>query len=242
MAESVRVNFDAPIPIFPLPEVILLPHAVIPLQIFEPRYRQMVADCLEAAADSGEGGNHGQLAMAIHERAPRLGDDVEPPVLRPIVCVGQIVQHEEFGTGDHHILVQGICRARIVELGEPDAERLYRIAQLSPLEDVFHEPPSMPGVRQRLRDLLERPHLGHMGAASTVREWIDREDVPTHALLELVGFTMVNDEQVRYELLAEANPRERALLIQRELLDLDRLIGKASRQCFRDWPKGLSWN
>jgi Lon protease-like protein len=201
----------------------------------------MVADCLDAAS-SGDGGMNGQLAMAIYERSPLPIDDVEPPVLRPVVCVGQIVQHEQLGTGDHHILVQGICRARIVELGEPDDERLYRLAQLRPLEDVFHEPPPLPGVRERLRDLLGRPYLGHMCAADTVREWIDREDVPTHALLELVGFTMVNDEQVRYELLAEANPRQRAMLIQRELLDLDRLIGKASRQCYRDWPKGLSWN
>ena len=36
------------VPIFPLPEVVFFPETVLPLHVFEPRYRQMVADCLAA--------------------------------------------------------------------------------------------------------------------------------------------------------------------------------------------------
>ena len=42
MAEVISVNFSKPMPLFPLPEVVLLPHAIQPLHIFEPRYRLMV--------------------------------------------------------------------------------------------------------------------------------------------------------------------------------------------------------
>ncbi|NNF42788.1 MAG: hypothetical protein HKN62_07035, partial [Phycisphaerales bacterium] len=55
MAETILVNFRRSIPLFPLPETVLLPHALLPLHIFEARYRQMVRSCLDCA---------GQIAIA----------------------------------------------------------------------------------------------------------------------------------------------------------------------------------
>jgi hypothetical protein len=73
-------------------------------------------------------------------------------------------------------------------------------------------------------------------------EWLDREDVPTHALLELIGFAVVRDTELKYRLLAESDPLRRAAIIKGELIYLDRLVHRAERQDYVSWPRGMSWN
>ncbi len=243
MAEAIRVNFARPMPVFPLPDAVLLPHAIQPLHIFEPRYRQMINDCLDG---------NGQLALACFAGHPPQDGGVfweegksehaRLPSLRPAVCVGQIVQHEALPDGRHDILLQGLCRARIVEMIEPENGRRYRLAKLAPLEPLNRQPPAMAEIRQELRELLNGPRLSRMRSVETVMEWFDRQDVSTHALLELIGFALLKDSELKYRLLAEANPLRRAGMIKSELCNLDRLVGRAERQHYRSWPKGLSWN
>src|SRR5262245_57874837 len=97
----IRVNFGRPVPLFPLPSVPLLPHAIIPLLIFEERYKRMVEDMLEST---------GQMAMAVH--ASRAEEPEEShPQLRPGVCLGRILDYQRLGDGRFHIALQGVCRA-----------------------------------------------------------------------------------------------------------------------------------
>lgn len=234
MAELVHVDFAKPLPLFPLPDAVLLPHAVQPLHIFEPRYRQMVEDSVENKTRL--------IAMAVFK-----GDDWKleyegRPPLRPAVCIGLIVHHDELSDGRHNILLHGVCRAKISRIIEPDDDRLYRLAKLTPLEPVEQNPPALKTVRKTLRHLLENPRLSRMRSVETVMKWFEREDVSTHALLELIGFALVHNTELKYRLLAEADPMRRARLIKRQLTDLDHLVMQAERQAFRDWPKGMSWN
>jgi hypothetical protein len=232
MSETIQINFGRPAPLFPLPGAVLLPHAVQPLHIFEKRYRQMVNDCLDGA---------GQIAMASFAGHGR-GEAGQPAVLRQAVCVGQIIHHVPHRDGRHDILLQGICRARIIRVIEPEGDRLYRTAMLRPLEKLDEDPPRMPRERRQLRSLLRGPELKRMRGVDKLMEWFDHEGVPTHALLELIGFSLLSDGELRYRLLAEASPHQRAAIIREELLDLARLIRAADQQPFRDWPKHLSWN
>lgn len=242
MPETIALDFNRPMALFPLPGVVLLPHAVQALHIFEERYRQMIEHAL-ASVEDGNLLSADPIAMAsfaVTNSGKMVGAD-EPP-LRPAVCVGKIVQHQRLADGRHNVLLQGVCRARIRKLREPDAERLYRMALLEPLERVTEPPPNLPGVRSAIRSLLNGPRLGRLAAAPTVLEWIARKDVPTHALLELIGFTLIGDEGTRYRLLAEADARARAQLIQKELGHIDALVRKADQQAWKRWPKGMSWN
>lgn len=241
MAETISLDFGKPIPLFPLAGTILLPHAVQALHVFEPRYRQMVEHAL-AVIRSGNLLTAGPIALATF-RGPESQDAVQGhPPLRPAVCVGKIVQHQRTSGRRHNILLQGVCRARIRSMLEPDGERLYRMALLEPLERIVEPPPPLPGVRGAIRSLLSGPRLQRMNGVESVLEWIARKDVPTHALLELVGFTLISDDRLRYRLLAEPSPKRRALLIHQELTRIDRLVEKASEQDASRWPKGVSWN
>lgn len=233
MAEVIHVNFSRLIPLFPLPDTVLLPHAIQPLHIFEPRYRRMVTDALDEA---------GQIAMATFEGKDWKEDYEGLPPLRPAVCVGQIVHHDRLADGRYNILLHGVCRAKIDEIVEPDDERPYRLGKLHPLEPVEESPPPMSNVRSELRSMLDNPRLSRLRSTDTVIQWFDRDDVSTHALLELIGFALVHDSELKYKLLAEPNPYRRAQLIRRELESIDHLIRQADTQSYRSWPKGMSWN
>lgn len=234
MSETVRINFGQPVPLFPLAEAVLLPHAVLPLHIFEPRFQQMIATAMRTTR---------QVAMAMTmEHVAGAGAGNNSP-LRPAVCVGQIVQHEPLAGGRCNILLQGLCRARIVRVQKPENGRMFSIARLKPLEMVDEEPPPMPVVRTELQTLLKNPRLmTRLHGAQRVIEWFEQDEVSTHALLELIGFTLVKDIEMRYRLLAEPNPIRRAGIIKGELQHLDCLVRMAETQSFARWPKGVSWN
>ena len=71
--------------VFPLPSVVLFPHTVLPLHIFEPRYRDLVRDAL--ASDK---------VMALAQLEPGYeGSYAGRPRMRPMVCAGVIAWHEE---------------------------------------------------------------------------------------------------------------------------------------------------
>ncbi len=240
MAETISIDFNEPIALFPLSGAVLLPHAPQALHIFEPRYRQMIEDCLESV----EGGNlltAQPVAMAIPAGPEWEGPTVGTPPLRPAACVGKIVQHTRLPDGRHNLVLHGVCRGTIREILEPAPGRLYRLGTMAPLEQGS-KMPRLAATRRRLRQLLEGPRLSRMVSAGSIRQWIEREDVPTHALIELVSFALIKDDELRYRMLEESDPRRRARLLTLELAHLDRLVALADRQEFRDWPKGLSWN
>lgn len=235
MAEesSIQVNFAKPIPLFPLDSAVLLPQQVIPLNIFEPRYRQMVEHALDAA---------GQVALAVF-RGQRWKQEYHGrPPLRPAVCIGQIIQHEKLPDGRYTLLVQGVCRARIVEELPADAQRLYRSAILEPVGIDAEEEQKLYGVRERLTELLAEDPLSQLHHASRVVEHIRSDDIPTSVVLELVSFVLPTRRELRYRLLAEGDAGERADLLEHELLGIRNLMHRASAQHPENWPKGVSWN
>lgn len=236
MAEdsAITVNFSKPVPLFPLDSVVLLPQQVIPLHVFEPRYKQMVGRVLDGP---------GQFALATFAGDRWKQEYHGRPPLRPAVCLAQIVQHEAMLEGRFTIIVQGIARATIVEESPPTEGRLYREAILEPLGlDDPSNGSHLGEVRELLEELLEEGPLTHMAAARPVLQFIRDEDVPVSAMLELVSFSLLNGPDLMYRLLAEGDLDRRAGMILGELSHLESLIKRAEAQKRDDQPKGVSWN
>lgn len=230
---SIQVNFGRPMPLFPLDSVTLLPQQIAPFHIFEPRYRQMI----DAALDSS-----GQIAMAVFA-GPRWKQEYHGrPPLKPAVCVGQIVEHEKLGDGRYNVLMQGVCRAKIVSELPASESRLYRMAMLEPFGLETEETEDLADLRRRLSESLAEGPLAQMKVAKPMLDFLRNSEIPTAALLEVISFTILTDSALRYKLLAEASLRRRADLIERELHGLEGLIRRAARQRPQDWPKGCSWN
>ncbi len=234
---TIRVNFGKPIPLFPLDSVVLLPQQVMPLHIFEPRYRQMVDEALDGA---------GQIAMAVFAGDRWKQEYHGNPPVRPAVCVGQIVQHERMPDGRYNILLQGVCRAKVVEEEMPDEHRQYRQAILEPLGSNDAVAPETGYAIDQMRHWIEgelaQGELKELTVADQMLEYVRNEDVPTTALIELISFALVTEPAARYRLLSEPELSRRVDFVRDALEDLGLMIRQARAQHPEHWPKGLSWN
>ena len=129
--------------LFPL-EAVLLPETHVPLHVFEPRYRTMLAEAL-----AGDG------LIGLHTLDP----DGAPlpdgrPALLPLGCAGEVVEHEPLPDGRSNIVLRGTFRYRLA------AERTGRVYRVGEVEEapVHPLPPGREGgpARRDLRRLLSR--------------------------------------------------------------------------------------
>jgi Lon protease-like protein len=110
--------------LFPLPGVVLFPHVILPLHIFEPRYRQMTQDALESD----------QFLTIVQSRPLDAGMPwVEPVPIEDVGCVGRIIQHERLLDGRFNLLLLGCKRVSLI--GDVASPKLYRLAEGALLED-----------------------------------------------------------------------------------------------------------
>ena len=110
------------IPLFPLPGVVLLPGTLLPLHIFEPRYRAMVADVLAGSRTIG---------MALLK--PGWQDQGGNPAIYPVGGAGQIVDFEELPDGRYNIVLEGKFRYRVLEEAPANPYRTARVAEIASL-------------------------------------------------------------------------------------------------------------
>ena len=232
---TIQVNFGRPMPIFPLNTVALLPHGVLPLNIFEERYRQMVSDALDGA---------GQIAMAVFEGDGWMQEYHARPPVRPAVCVGQIIQHHKFPDGRYMVALQGICRARITRELPASTDALYRRAMLEPvgIGDAEEEEERLGPHREHLSEMLATPPLTDLRESPDIVQFLSEEGVPTSAILELLTLRFLTDQGFRYHMLEEGDVVKRAGMVEREMNRLRHLLEAAAPQREAAWPKGMSWN
>src|SRR5439155_10752363 len=103
--------------LFPLPNLVLFPHVVQPLHVFEPRYRQMTADALA-----------GDRLIALALLQPGWEADYEGrPAVHPVACLGRVVADQLLPDGRYNLLVRGLSRLRLH--GEVTDAKPYRTAR-----------------------------------------------------------------------------------------------------------------
>lgn len=136
------------IPIFPLENVVLFPRVQVPLHIFEPRYRQMARASLDGDR---------RIGMVV-VRPENTGEMQHNPSVFAIGCVGEIQRADELPDGRFNILLSGTQRFEIEREDAPDSERLYRLAHVRALEDVYSEEdkPRVLSLRGEVYELMRQ--------------------------------------------------------------------------------------
>jgi len=103
------------IPVFPLSNFIIFPQTTVPLNIFEPRYIEMVDDAMK--------GNR-----IIGMIQPKKTGDLKKPNLYNVGCAGKITSFNETEDGRYLIILNGICRFRIIS--EENSKNTYRVCKI----------------------------------------------------------------------------------------------------------------
>jgi Lon protease-like protein len=178
-------------PLFPLPNVVFFPRAILPLHIFEERYKAMTADSL--AGDR-------KIAMALL-RPGWEASYYGKPAIEPVVCVGKIVSAERLDDGKYNFLLHGLTRARIL-YEEPSAS--YRIARLELLQETPVMEIDLANQRQRLIEIFCHEPLASLPQVRELKRVIN-SPMPTGEVADLIAFHLLNSVPLKQSLLAETD-------------------------------------
>lgn len=185
-------DFDGVTRLFPLAGLVMFPHVVLPLHIFEPRYRQMTRDAL--AGD--------RLITIVQARpAEEWSPDVEPE-MEEVGCLGRILGHEALPDGRFNFLLLGKARVRLTE--ELSVETLYRQARVEILEDI-PETAGDEALKSKLIGLVR----ARMKLDPDLSKLI-RSDMPLGTLTDLLTHALSLPAALRQALLGETRPGRRA--------------------------------
>jgi hypothetical protein len=184
------------IPIFPLPSVQLFPHALLPLHVFEPRYRALVRDAVA-----------GTQLIAMPSLLPGFEADYEgrPPV-RTICGVGRVAAFDPLPDGRSNILLEGVARVRIA--GELPPDRLYRIVEVEPLRDHYPAGDSLEAPKRTLVLLADQLSMRLPEGGETLRTLARSQESPG-AVCDVLAAALLTDGAERQELLEELDVRRR---------------------------------
>ena len=175
------------LPIFPLPDVTFFPHTMLPLHVFEARYRAMITDAL--ARDR-------KIAVVRLKPGFEASYAGKPPVFL-VAGAGEIVSWERLATGRYNILVKGEWRVRIES--ELPADTLYRIVTAQPLDDVEPTGDVSPALA-RIRDLCARL-LQALDRPSDLLDAALAADQKPGVIADRIAAAVVPDPDLRQELL-----------------------------------------
>jgi Lon protease-like protein len=176
------------LPIFPLPHVALFPHALLPLHVFEQRYRDMVRDAMA-----------GERLIAVAALEPGFEREYhDRPPVRPVIGVGLVVGHEALADGRSNIVLRGLARARI-DSELPPAET-YRLVDATMLVDRVASGYDGEAGRETLVLLADQLALKLPSGGQTLRE-LARSQAELGALVDVLSAALVTDPDDRQQLM-----------------------------------------
>jgi Lon protease-like protein len=196
------------LPIFPLTGALLLPQGVLPLNIFEPRYLNMIEDAQPAE--------------------PNAEARSETPRLYPIGCAGRITTFRETGDGRYEIVLSGMARFEI----EREIEGCNGYRRVVPKWDRFLHDLDVDGSLTLQRGpLIDALHLlaGSRGLGS---EWDMLAELPNRELVNWVAMAVPFEPSEKQALLECDNIAERGRLLTTllEMAAHERTVQGATRQ------------
>jgi ATP-dependent Lon protease len=192
------------LPVMTLPRVVFFPQALLPLHIFEPRYREMLRDVLATTR---------VFAVARLDPSQAVRPGAKEPSNR-IATVGVIRACQKADKDTSNLLLQGVTR---VEISDVVRERPYRIIAVRPLRSTAGGNHShLEGMRHEVMRLLNvRRRLGTRAPKGMTQFLESIEDFDTFA--DVAAFNMCDDDEVKQRMLEELDTSRRLQLFAQQL-------------------------
>ena len=192
-------NFDIPteIPAMTLPGIVFFPKAMVPLHIFEPRYRQMLSEVLET---------HRMFALlGLDENAAQSNESHEPPVMTASAGMVRVCRKNDDGTSN--LVLQGISRIRVLSIVSEEPYRMVKIEKLSTIVDE-----ATPITRPELSQLLEENRDLGGDATEEMLDFLNPID-DDEAYVDLAAFALCKETLRKQRMLEALDLTERASLL-----------------------------
>jgi Lon protease-like protein len=201
------------LPMFPLPGVVLFPHALLPLHIFEERYKKMARDLLSA---------HRHLAVAMLESPDDAMAAGRPPV-RPIMGLGEVVVAHELPDGRFNLVVRGRVRIHLKE--ELASSEPYRLIMATVRPDLpITNAGEVSDADQSLRALVGRLAEKIPDGGELLRQLVASQAGP-YELADALGAALVVDPHKRQRLLETRDGLRRIEIVTAEVVAMTGRVG-----------------
>jgi Lon protease-like protein len=199
--------FDGTARLFPLPNVVLFPQVMLPLHIFEARYREMTADALESDR---------MMALVLLRPGWEADYDGRPP-MHTMACLGRIVADQRLPDGRYNLLLRGLCRGRILQ--EIPSVKLYRSARVELLcDNPATEQAKDETLRAKLGQLA-KVWMAGMGATFEQLTKLLQSELSLGALGDILSFALPLAIDFKQELLEELDVARRIRRLMTHLED-----------------------
>jgi ATP-dependent Lon protease len=200
------------LPLFPLPNVVLFPHALLPLHIFEERYRALTRDILA-----------GTRLFAVSLITPDASEHDERPPVRAIAGVGEVIMAHELPDGRFNLVVRGRARVHIDE--ELPSDLPYRLVAATLLPDApVVDPAEIRDADQALRALVGQLADLVPEMAELLRQMIVEAETPSE-LVDAVASALIVNPTLRQRLLETREVGKRIERVTSEIVAMTSRIG-----------------
>jgi len=212
--------------VFPLPNLVMFPHVMQALHIYEPRYRTMLEEAVED-----------DRLIALGVLAPGWEQQYEGrPALHPTACLCRIATHQRTDEGTYNVLLLGVRRLRLIR--ELPPEKPFRMVEAEIVDDV--EPDDSPaGMAADLQRQLLAAFKRAMPKIPDAYEQLDQllgSQITLGMLADIVAYTIDLDFEWKMRLLAECD------VFQRTQMLLKAIAGRPAAVSGRVFPPLFSLN
>jgi uncharacterized protein len=220
--------FNGEVRLFPLPNLVLYPHVMQPLHIFESRYREMLKDALA--------GDH-LIAMSVLKPGWEIDYESRPPISE-FACLGKVVAHHKLEDDRYNVLLMGVQRARITE--ELSPLRSFRQARVELLDDRYDFASTC--EHKRMQEALMDVFRGQDSCECEMSEQLQSmlsTQLPLGLLTDLAAYALPLPPEVKLQLLGECSVRRR---VETLLGEAQKLAVKRIKKSTLVFPPSFSDN
>lgn len=192
------------LPVMTLPNVTFFPQALMPLHIFEPRYRQMLKDVLAT--------DRLFVVAGLNEKLVGLENQFEPP--HRIASVGIVRACQENSDGTSNLLLQGLCRIEFLEIVSDEPYRRGRVRLLA--SETAANDTENARLRREMASLLRTKQKLGAAMPPEITEFLRKVGDP-ETFVDLAAFSLCDSPAVKQKLLETLNISARLNLYNRQL-------------------------
>ncbi len=197
---------DITLPLFPLPHCVLLPGALLPVHVFERRYRLMTQQVLEQLP----GGRRIATALLV-EGHESLAETSQAPI-HPVVCVSQIVEHAALPDGRYNLILAGLWRARVIDEDQRGPFRMARVRRMVPSVQGFNRRAVevLTDIQQVLADAIDCGVLERR-----LIYWITDKSSFCEQFVDLLAYHVLpqDEPELKQAVLEEGDIQQRAAIL-----------------------------
>ena len=198
MSDDLTIELPSQLPVMVLPGAPLFPYALLPLYIFEPRYRAMLADCLA-----------GPRMFCVAMMKPGISEARRSSDFYQIAGCGLVRACVGKEDGTSNLILQGLARVRFSGFAQ---EKPYRVAEVELVESIEGDSVEAEALAVKVVELCQT----FQGRGLVLPESLEKflaELTDPNRLADLIGVTLIRDPFARQRLLEEPNVSDRLRLL-----------------------------